>query len=171
MPHQKKKLPQLPQLTSLLSRNHKAGEKTAVIGVGSELHGDDAAGLLTARALTALKLPGIFAFEGATAPENITGAVIQCMPKLVLFVDAAEMSLPAGEIRVIPADEIGGMTFSTHTLPLPVIADYLSKRLTCQVLAVGIQPAATRFNSKPSESVRRAARNFCSIVAQAISER
>ena len=49
--------------------------KVVLLGVGSELRGDDAVGIVIARRMEALHLAGVQAMEGGTAPENLTGEI------------------------------------------------------------------------------------------------
>ena len=55
----------------------KGAVRVAVLGVGSELRGDDIAGILVINALQKSKKINknikLKTFEGSTAPENITG--------------------------------------------------------------------------------------------------
>jgi len=120
-------------------------DRLAVLGVGSELRGDDFAGVRVAQRLIAwCKRAGIShlaAFEGCAAPENLTGAIASFHPSHVLLVDAAHLGIEPGEVRVIPADMVAGVSFSTHMLPAPIVLDYLTRACGCKTLVVGIQPA------------------------------
>lgn len=135
-----------------------------VVGVGSLLRGDDAAGVLVARAISKRKSSGgearLIAVDGGTAPENITSVIIRAHPSHVVFIDAADMGLDPGEAKIIAKiigrSEIGGMSFSTHSLPLTVIANYLEKSINCEVSVIGIQPESTAFGARVSPAVRRA---------------
>ncbi|HEX2905276.1 MAG TPA: hydrogenase maturation peptidase HycI [Phototrophicaceae bacterium] len=133
----------------------KPDRRVAVVGVGSELYGDDAAGVLVARRLKTM-LTGredVLIIEGGIAPENCTGALRRFAPNAVIFVDAAEMNLPPGEIRWLAWDEIAGVSASTHSLPLSVLADYVAAELQCEVYLIGIQPALMAFDAPVSSPV------------------
>jgi hydrogenase 3 maturation protease len=127
-----------------------------VVGVGSTLRSDDAAGLHIALALRALALPNVFVLLGDTAPENVTGEVRRARPTHVLFVDAADLGESPGSVRLLDAAEVGGMSSSTHTLPLGVIADYLTRELGCRVLFLGLQPKSVAFGEGLSHEVSSA---------------
>lgn len=128
----------------------------ALVGVGSRLRSDDALGLEIAERVAALALPGVLVTLGDTAPENVTGEIRAHAPTHVLFVDAADLGDQPGTARLVEAADIGGMTSSTHTLPLHVIADYLTRELGCRVMFLGVQPRSVAFGGPISEDVAAA---------------
>lgn len=142
----------------------------AVVGVGQELNGDDAAGVLVARALLKRQRAGwsdaprpapfsVLTIEAAHAPENCTGAVRRFAPDLVLLVDAAEMGDPPGTIRWLDWREAVGLDAATHTLPASMLARYLIAELSCDVALIGIQVRDTSLGARISPPVRRAMRS------------
>jgi hydrogenase maturation protease len=152
-------------------------KKVAILGCGSPLRGDDAAGSLVAAGLVGLNdtegddgssddndsyVDGgicggaddgverrvgsrVRAFVGDVAPENLTGELKQYRPDLLLIIDAMDMGLAPGETRIISLEEIGGMSFSSHILPLPIMMDYLAREVGCNILLLGIQTANHEF--------------------------
>lgn len=140
-----------------------------VVGVGSTLRSDDAAGLHIALALRALALPNVFVLLGDTAPENVTGEVRRARPTHVLFVDAADLGESPGFMRLLDAAEVGGMSSSTHTLPLGVIADYLTRELGCRVLFLGLQPKSVAFGDTISDEVSSAVQEAVEAIRKALS--
>lgn len=133
--------------------------RVVVVGVGSELRGDDAAGVMVAQAIiertASLGNPRLIAIDGGTAPENVTSVIIRAHPSHVVFVDAADMGLDPGEAKIIRRSEIGGTSFSTHSLPLTVIADYLEKSTGCEIFVIGIQPKSISFGAEISPAIRQ----------------
>lgn len=145
--------------------------RLAVLGIGNELNGDDAAGMLVARALrdgicgsvgsggswTVPTLDGHFlVIEAGPAPENFTGTLRRFHPELVLLIDAAELGEPPGTVAWVGWAEAGGWSGSTHTLPPSVLAHYLVEELGCEVILVGIQPARLDFCAGVSAEVQQA---------------
>ena len=124
---------------------------TVVLGVGSELRGDDAAGILVARRLaeSAMSLdvkssgkgtpPKLVAIEGHTAPESFAGKIIKLKPSHVLIVDAAEMRLDPGGWEMLGRDELDKTITTTHLIPLTALAKHLEDSCGCKVGFVGIQ--------------------------------
>jgi hydrogenase 3 maturation protease len=141
----------------------------AVVGVGQELNGDDAAGVKVAQALLKRQRAGssdaprpapfsLLVVEAAHAPENCTGAIRRFAPDLVILVDAAEMGDPPGTVRWLDWREAVGLNTSTHTLPPSMVARYLATELSCEVALVGIQVYDTALGAPVSPAVRRAIR-------------
>jgi hydrogenase maturation protease len=94
--------------------------------------------------------------EGGPSPENVTGALRRFRPDLVLLVDAALMGLPPGAVRWLDWQDIDGVSASTHTLPLRLVAMYLTQELGCQVGLLGIEPLGTTFGEPLTPKVRTA---------------
>ncbi len=93
---------------------------------------------------------------GGTAPENVTGEVRRLAPTHVLLVDSAEMGEAPGSVRLIGAGRIAGTSFSTHSLPLSVLARYLERELGSRVIVIGIEPKSLAFGGRLSPEVERA---------------
>ncbi len=124
------------------------------MGVGNEQRRDDAAGILVMRRLSHIQFTeNILILEAGIAPENATAALRRFAPSRVLLVDAAEMGEPAGTVRWVEMSEIAGMSASTHSLPLSLLADYLRLELGCEVALLGIQPADNDYGEGLSEEV------------------
>jgi hydrogenase 3 maturation protease len=127
-----------------------------VVGIGHELRGDDAAGIRVARDLRmrAARWKHVLVIDAGSAPENHTGVLRRFGPHLVLLVDAADMSMPAGTVRWLACDDTEGVSASTHTLPPSVLARYLAVELHCEVALIGIQPGDTTIGRPLSAAVR-----------------
>ena len=141
----------------LLKETLQGAQRVAILGCGSPLRGDDAAGSAIAEALEDLSTSGsACAFVGDTAPENQTGPIKRFKPDLVLVIDAIDMGKEPGAVRVIPAEEVGGVSFSTHILPLPILMDYLKREIGCDVVLLGIQLATLDFMADMTPAVAEA---------------
>ena len=152
---------QIPTLASL-----ERGGRLAVLGIGNELNGDDAAGPLVARGM-AQKLADresqggsrsahIYIADVGPSPESFTGPLRRFAPDLVVLVDAAELGEPPGTVRSFDWSAAEGLSASTHTLPPSMLARFLINELGCRVMLVGIQPKSLEFDTPVSEDVRRA---------------
>ncbi len=130
--------------------------RLAVLGVGHELRGDDAAGLAVARGLRPFANEQFLVVEAGHAPENHTATVRRFAPTLVLLVDAAQMDEPPGTVRWLAPADITGISASSHTLPLHMLARFLQADLGCEVALLGIQPADTSLGAPLSERVETA---------------
>jgi hydrogenase 3 maturation protease len=128
------------------------------VGVGNELMGDDAAGMLVIQKLKA-SLPAnsyIYPVEGGPAPENCTGLIRKIKPDLVFFVDAGDMGRQPGSIGVFACEESDGISAFGHTLPIRVLGQYLETELGCQSYLLIIQPDQIDFDIPVSKPVLQA---------------
>jgi hydrogenase maturation protease HycI len=132
------------------------GRPVVVLGVGSELRSDDAAGVRVAAELARAPLNGVHALDGGSAPENCTAEIRQLGPTHLIIVDSAHMHEPPGAVRLIESADITGASFGTHSLPLSVLADYIQREIGCRVSVIGIQPASIEFGESMSPEVSAA---------------
>jgi len=153
---------------------------TVVLGIGNPLGGDDAVGshvvdllnraLGTAGARRGCRMAptptGITVIDAGAAPESYTSVIRRRRPDLLILVDAADMGLAAGALRIIPPENIKTLSFSTHHMPLSTFISYVES-FCGKVLLVGVQPEQTETGALISEVVRESARKL----AKAILER
>ena len=143
-------------------------ERIAVLAVGSELHGDDAAGLLVGHLLEQTPAAGLRVFLGSTAPENCTGPMRQYRPSHLVIVDAADIGALPGTIELLDPSRLGGIPFTTHSLPLTVVLSYLGQSIPgCRAVVVGIQPESLEFGAEPTVRVAEAARQVAAAIRAA----
>ena len=127
-----------------------------ILTVGNSMMGDDGAGPLLAEMMEANAIDGWQVIDGGSAPENYLHQIRQAAPQRVIVVDAAEMGIQAGEIRVIDPDTIADMfIMSTHSLPLNFMIDEI-KTFVPEVIFVGIQPAIVAFSFPMTDMVTQA---------------
>lgn len=145
----------------------------AVVGVGSSLRGDDAAGLRVAARLAAwVARDGtdrLAAFVGGAAPENFTGEISRYRPDCVVLVDAAHLGRAPGELRLIAPEQVGGLAFSTHMLPVPILLDYLRATTGCRTVVVGLQVAQKDVLAPLTPAVARGVRRLVAALRRAAS--
>lgn len=146
----------LKQTLTRLQVNRERSLRTALVGIGHELRGDDAAGLAVAQGLRPLACEQLLIVEGGHAPENHTGALRRFAPDLVLLVDCAQLDERPGSIRWLSWEETTGLSASTHTMPPYMLARYLAIMLNCEVALIGIQPADTALDAALSPPVQTA---------------
>jgi hydrogenase 3 maturation protease len=137
---------------------HGSVPRIAMVGMGHELRGDDAAGLAVARALrTALEgNEHWLVIDAGAAPENQTGPLRRFKPDVVLLVDAAQMDEAPGTVCWLSWNETGGISASTHSLSPRVLARFLMGELGCEVDLLGIQPANNAIDTRLSPEVAEA---------------
>lgn len=144
--------------------------RTAVVGMGHELRGDDAAGIEVARALRPLAHQQLLVIDAGHAPENHTGPIRRFAPELVLLVDAAQLGEAPGAVRWLAWQETTGLSASTHTMPPYVLARYLTAELNTHIALIGIQPADTSLGATLSPEVRQAVNGVVQIFRNTLGQ-
>lgn len=113
--------------------------KYLVMCIGNREGGDDAVGPYISDRLKSEQLNNIKVIDCGTVPENYTSIVKRENPETVVIIDAVEMGLKPGEIRIVPKEKIGVMTISTHGIPISVLIGYLEQYVK-NIIFIGIQP-------------------------------
>lgn len=135
-----------------------------LIGIGNDLRGDDSVGPAIARLLSTderfSKAQNLLILDGGSAPENHTGKLRDFHPDLVLFIDTANLDASPGTIQLIPLELIDGMSASSHSLPLSLLARYIISEFGSQVEVLGIQPAQNEFDTELSHPISVAVENM-----------
>lgn len=136
-----------------------------MLGIGSEFRGDDASGVLVAARLIDAKISSramaVKIFVGATAPENLTGEIKRFKPTHLLIIDTVDAGQKPGTVLVLDPEVTGGATFSTHTMPARVLADYLHNATRCKTVIIGIQGKTMEFGDTMTPAVKKAALFVC----------
>lgn len=163
----------MQELKNRLKNELKGSKRVVLLGIGSELRQDDAAGMLTAGALQRFakeskRLKVVF---GSTAPENLTGEIKGLEPTHVIIVDSADIPGKTGSIKLFNPEDTKGISFSTHQLPLSILARYLKEEACCQVLIIGIKPKNIKFGFGLSKEVAASIKVLVKAIKEAVSGR
>lgn len=114
-------------------------EKLIVLGVGNELRGDDAVGVLVARSLKRFNRDRFEAVECGVSLEACVDYAFERKPSHILIVDA----FPDGGRLILlePADLESHTPVSTHAIPLPLLLDAFeqSSEASVKVLGIGVE--------------------------------
>lgn len=119
--------------------------KLAVVGIGNEYFGDDAAGILVIQHLRQhiADSERILLIEAFVAPENFTGPIRRFNPDWVWIIDAADMNLKPGEVRILNLDQIDGVSAFSHRMPPTLFAKYVYETTNAEISFFGVQPEET----------------------------
>ena len=135
--------------------------KIFILGIGSEFKADDAAGVVLAKNLldrcsnkNSKFQSRLMIIDGSTAPENYTGDIKKFAPTHLVLVDAAEMGTAPGTAKLIPSNKIGGVSFSTHVLPIAVMINYLNQSVKFETVIIGVEPKDLEFGKEMSTEVK-----------------
>ena len=144
----------------------------ALVGVGHPLRGDDYVGSLIVKKLSIYlsQLPdGVHLFDAEGDVEAVIGKLVEVAPSHVIFIDACEMEFRPGETQLLPVAETSYPFFTTHGIPLKVIADQLLPKSRAWVLA--IQPKHTEFGEELSTEVREASVSISRFMMEILEEK
>ncbi len=151
-----------------LKKSLSNASSVVLIGVGSDLRGDDAAGLLVAGKLLSSRTPHPVprtVLLGGTAPENLTGEIKRLKPSHLIVVDSADLRAAPGTVQVVGYDQIGGHSFSTHSSPLKLMIDFLLADISFEPIVIGIQPKSLAFGAPISREVEEAVEEVASALS------
>ena len=164
----------MENLPKILRDLLKGALRLGVLGIGSELRSDDAAGILVVERLEKSgpgkdKEQSFRTFRGGTAPENITGEIKRFKPTHLVIVDAADLAKAPGEAAIFgPEDDLGALSFSTHRMPIKIMADYLKGSFECKVIMIGIQPKSLVFGEGCCREVRETAEAVAALIKEVV---
>lgn len=116
-----------------------------VLTVGNSMMGDDGAGPLLAQRMRQNPIAGWSVIDGGAIPENAIHTLRAQKPRRLLVVDATEMGLAPGAIRIVDPERIAqDLLMNTHNLPLTFLLEQLKEDIP-DVTFIGIQPALVAF--------------------------
>ncbi|SFN52568.1 Hydrogenase 3 maturation peptidase Hycl. Aspartic peptidase. MEROPS family A31 [Izhakiella capsodis] len=124
--------------------------------VGNSMMGDDGAGPLLADMCRQAARGDWVVIDGGSAPENDIVAIRELQPERLLIVDATDMGLNPGDIRLIdPQDIAEQYLMTTHNMPLNYLIDQLCEDVS-DVLFLGIQPDIVGFCYPMTAAIKHA---------------
>ncbi len=156
-------------LKKILFQHLKKTEKLAILGIGSELMQDDAAGILVTESLKEKFGEGNSNFKiytGYTTPENFTKSIIDFDPELIILIDSAELKLHPGTISIVPVERITDFSLGTHKLSLAMMIKYLKKVINCEFIVLAIQYKNVEFNAKMTMDVQDSVKKLTALLSE-----
>jgi len=121
--------------------------RCVLMGIGNELNGDDGVGNIIARDFAERGQKGWLSLPCETVPENFTSVIRKEKPELLIIIDAAQMGLEPGELRLVPKRRLGSDVLGTHGIPLRHLVSCLGKHAK-EILFVGVQPGRIAFGEE-----------------------
>ena len=83
-------------------------------------------------------------------------------PSTLLIVDAADMGLSPGELRLLSIEELDATAIVSHGVPLSLLLSPFAGVL--EIVVLGIQPATTQLGAPLSEAMEKAARRAVELI-------
>lgn len=130
------------------------------MGIGNKLRGDDGIGSFIAKNF---QDPDWLSLDCEIVPENFTSLVKRIKPELLVLLDAVEMNLTPGEIRIVSPEKIQLMHLTTHYIPLSFLVSYLEK-FAKEIIFMGIQPKNIDYISSFSPEVLKSSKKIIRIL-------
>ena len=148
-------------------------KRVVLVGMGHPLCSDDFAGSYVVKKIIVQSkhsLPeGVYLFDGEDNVENLITRIADVEAEHVVFVDACEMKAEPGEIRLISVMQTTYPFFTTHGVPLKLLAEQLLPK--SQVWILAIQPKRTDFGERLSPEIRATADSISNFLATILKER
>ena len=142
--------------------------RIVIIGIGNEMRGDDRIGMeIVKRLERKIKNRNIF-FIKTSYIENEIKRIARLKPKKIIIIDAAEIGKKPGEFSILSKNELSSLVISTHSIPLPVILEYLDSFINAKIIILGIQVKCTELGKKMSNEVRKSIRRICEFIERRI---
>ena len=153
----------LEQELKRFTQDHR---KIIFLCIGNDMRGDDALGPLIAENLAELFIEQqeLVVINAETVPENYTGLIRKEIPSHIIFIDAVEMKMNPGHIRLVQSDEIADYSISTHAMPLSFMIKYLKSFTDASMLLIGIQPKNMEMSHIISEEVKNSVEELTEII-------
>lgn len=135
---------ELCQTLQYLEREIGRAPRVCMVGTGTELRGDDIAGLDVARGLLhcLCEYPDapVMVIDAGTQPENHLDKIREFSPDFILMVDAADFHADPGVVSWVSWETGRGFDATLHTPHTVTFARYLHEEVDCRVALIAIQP-------------------------------
>ncbi len=127
-----------------------------LMGVGNELRGDDAFGVMLGERIEHRIAPKLFVAHDL--PEDYAVKAADLRPDIVLVLDAINFGGEAGELHLVAARDVPPAPGVTHRPSLEMMARFLEVDAGADTWVLGVQPQMTSVGvgDEMSEAVARA---------------
>ncbi|MCF4112959.1 MULTISPECIES: hydrogenase maturation protease [Dethiosulfovibrio] len=127
--------------------------KTMIWGLGNELYGDDAVGVIISDRLKVTPPADTVVYTCYTVPGNYVYAIKKESPERLILVDASDMGLMPGDFRRFSIERISDVSFTNHDMPLNLMLN----QFDLETFVIGIQPDRVVLGAPLSVKVASAA--------------
>lgn len=134
----------MKDIEGALSEFLDGATRIAVLGIGNDLRTDDGLGPFIVENLN-IHSPNVLVENVGSVPEGFARPLAEFGAERVIMIDAADMRKPVGHIELVTKDRIGGISISTHSMPLSFLIMYLEQETGGQTILLGIQPKSIEF--------------------------
>lgn len=146
-------------------------EKIVIAGIGNPIRKDDAIGVKIIQELRNKVPSRVILYECETIPESFIQPIIEVHPSHVLLIDVAYMKTKPGEIRLVnPENILNYSPITSHTLPLRVFCEFLTKMTKAKIGLLLIEPKDTQFGEEISLEVQEASKRIISFLIKFLNK-
>jgi hydrogenase 3 maturation protease len=125
--------------------------RSVIVGIGNPYRGDDGFGPAVIAALRGrIDAP---LFDAGFAPENYAQRIAELAPDRILLLDAADLGVPAGTLRLTRPVSGPTLSLSTHTGGLELLATYWEGACRADCALLLAQPESLAPTPRPRLSI------------------
>ncbi|ASJ17035.1 hydrogenase 3 maturation endopeptidase HyCI [Thermococcus chitonophagus] len=145
----------------------KESKRIVICGIGNELRGDDAFGIVFVEKLKEkVSNENILILNCGPVPESFLGKIIEFKPDLIIFVDAVHFNGKPGELIIADPEGTLGDTISTHGMPLKILMKFIKGHINAKAILIGCQPKSLEMFGEVSEEVKKALEKLISLFCE-----
>ena len=144
-------------------------EKIAILGIGNDLRSDDGIGPYIVNTIK-FDNPNVMIENVGSVPEAFSRPLAEFGAKRIIMVDAADMRKPPGHIELVTKDRIGGISISTHSMPLSFLMMYLEQETDGKSILLGVQPKSIQFGEGLNPEIQEIADKIISSFERLLEE-
>jgi len=142
--------------------------RVVIAGIGNIIRGDDGLGPKLIEILKS-KNANAALFDCGTAPENYIFPILSAPSDTVILIDAADIGLTPGGIKVLNLEDISGVSFSTHNPSPRLFTDLLKTgKEDLNIFVISMQPKTTALGSAISQDVLEGLRSLSDALVEAL---
>jgi hydrogenase 3 maturation protease len=160
----------LHEVEQTLRKGLSGARRVVIVGIGSQLQGDDAAGARVAQQLLGRTPGNVLPLVCWTVPESYAEPIRRFRPTHVLLIDAAELGQMPGACRLVSAEDVLGLALSTHPMPLRLLAKYLRKTTDAEIALLALQPKQTELGAGLSQELDHVAQELADMLLRALAD-
>ena len=144
-------------------------EKIAILGIGNDLRSDDGLGPYIVNTIN-FSNQNVMIENVGSVPEGFARPLAEFGATRIIMIDAADMRKPPGHIELVTKDRIGGISISTHSMPLSFLMMYLEQETGGQTILLGVQPKSIQFGEGLNPEIQEVADNIISSFERLLEE-
>ncbi len=149
----------------------KGAGKIVIAGIGNPIRTDDFVGTKIVQDLEGKVPKNVLLIECETVPESHILEIEEFKPTHVLLIDAALLQLEPGQARLLAPQEIPNFSaISSHTLPLRIFSEYISKSTNAKIALLLIEPKNVEFGEGLTVEIQKASEKITLLLLKLLAK-